>query len=164
VGCWHSPNLFVFCYFVFFLFSGIWIGEVHLQNWNLNGLLGNEMDTKCQICHFHTCPKTQRSQCSFLKKNKKNSYITWKNGPYLVPLSKQLSPEQSKSQRAMDCTYRTTDCTCIHPLYTYSGYYICIYIYIYMCICLNIYIYISFIYVCYVCINIYICMNMFPVP
>ena len=78
VGCWHSPTFcfFLVCVCVFFSFvsflsflvwfSGICIGEVHLQNWSLNGSLGNAMDTNCQIKRFHTCPRTQSSQRSFL--------------------------------------------------------------------------------------------------
>ena len=55
----RSPNL---CFLLFFfLFSGIGRGEVHPQNWDPNGLEGNEMDTKCHIRVFHICPKTQRS-------------------------------------------------------------------------------------------------------
>ena len=33
----------------FFLPCGIWIGELHLQNRGLNGLLGTGMDAKCPI-------------------------------------------------------------------------------------------------------------------
>ena len=57
---------FVFYWCFFFWFSGIGRGEVHPQNWDPNGLVGNEMDTKCHIRFFHMRPKTQCSLRSFL--------------------------------------------------------------------------------------------------
>ena len=88
-------SVFFLVLFLFLWFSGIWRGEVHLQNWALNDLLGNEMDTKCLIRNFHTCPKTQRSQRSFLdnypkrdlKKSRNMIYHSW-----FISYQKKLLP------------------------------------------------------------------------
>ena len=84
--------------FLFLWFSGIWRGEVHLKNWDLNDLLGNEMDTKCLIRNFHTCPKTQRSQRSFLDNYPKRDLqkiSTYDLSFMIHQLPEKMAPKQS---------------------------------------------------------------------
>ena len=121
------------------------------------------MDTKCQICHFHTCPKTQRSQCSFLKKNKKKQLHYMEKWALFGTLIETTQPRTIKKP-TRNGLYIQNDRLHVYTPVIYIFW--VLHMYIYICMYMFKYIYISHIYI-YVCINkyiynhiyMYVCMN-----